>query len=227
MKIFNWNCNLNLSKKFEYIEKHQPDIAIIQECEKLNPTYFPNAEYFWIGKNEFKGLGVIVFNQSARIDSSYNENLIYFLPIQTDIVSIMGVWAYNHRAAPRFGGTFKGGVSDALMHYEKWLIQNDKIIFSGDFNNSVIWDEGNNENNFKNINTKLNKLDFVSGYHHLNKETFGKETKGTLFQYRHRDKPYFIDYIYSKGLKINNITLGDYDEWISHSDHVPLIAEFI
>ena len=38
---------------------------------------------------------------------------------------------------------------------------------------------------------------------------FGKETKGTLFQYRHRDKPYFIDYLYSKGLKINEIMLGD------------------
>ena len=137
----------------------------------------------------------------------------------------MGVWAYNHRASQRFGDTFKGGVSDALMHYEKWLIQNDKIIFSGDFNNSVIWDEGNNENNFKNINTKLNELNLVSGYHHLTKEAFGKETKGTLFQYRHRDKFYFIDYLYSKGLKINNIILGDYDEWTSYSDHVPIIAE--
>ena len=28
MKIVNWNCNLNLSKKFEYIEKYQPDIVM-------------------------------------------------------------------------------------------------------------------------------------------------------------------------------------------------------
>jgi len=31
----------------------------------------------------------------------------------------MGVWAYNHRASQRFGDTFKGGVSDSLMYYEK------------------------------------------------------------------------------------------------------------
>ncbi len=227
MKIINWNCNLNLSKKFEHIEKHQPDIAIIQECEKLDSSYFPNGKYFWIGKNEQKGLGVIVFNQSAKIDSSYNEDLIYFLPIQTDIVSIMGVWAYNHRASQRFGDTFKGGVSDALMHYEKWLLQNDKIIFSGDFNNSVIWDKGSSENNFENINKKLNELSLVSVYHDLNKEDFGKEKKGTLFQYRHQDKPYFIDYIYTKGLETRNLIVGEYDEWISYSDHVPLIAELI
>ncbi len=36
----------------EMIEKYQPDIAIIQECEKLDSSYFPNGEYFWIGKNE-------------------------------------------------------------------------------------------------------------------------------------------------------------------------------
>ena len=119
MKIINWNCNLNLSKKFEHIEKHQPDIAIIQECEKLDSSYFPNGKYFWIGKNEQKGLGVIVFNQSAKIDSSYNEDLIYFLPIQTDIVSIMGVWAYNHRASQRFGDTFKGGVSELPKPFAK------------------------------------------------------------------------------------------------------------
>ena len=67
MKIITWNCNLNLIKKFEHIEKLRPDIVILQECEKLDQNYFPNSKYFWIGKNEKKGLGVLVFNSSANI----------------------------------------------------------------------------------------------------------------------------------------------------------------
>ena len=60
MKCISWNCNLNLSKKFEHIDKYQPDIAIIQECEKLDSSYFPNGEYFWIVKNEQKRLNSII-----------------------------------------------------------------------------------------------------------------------------------------------------------------------
>ena len=48
------DCNLNLVKKFEFIEQYKPDIAIIQECEKLDKSYFPNSEYWWIGKDEKK-----------------------------------------------------------------------------------------------------------------------------------------------------------------------------
>ena len=58
MKIINWNCNLNLSKKFEHIEKHQPDIAIIQECEKLDSSYFPNGGWYK-DKKETKPYGWI------------------------------------------------------------------------------------------------------------------------------------------------------------------------
>lgn len=54
MKIITWNCNLNLIKKFEHIEKLCPDIVILQECEKLDQNYFPNSKYFWVGKNEKK-----------------------------------------------------------------------------------------------------------------------------------------------------------------------------
>ena len=35
MKIVTWNCNLNLERKFDLLQSLAPDIAIIQECEKL------------------------------------------------------------------------------------------------------------------------------------------------------------------------------------------------
>ena len=226
MKIITWNCNLNLVKKFEHISKESPDIAIIQECEKLDENYFPNSKYFWLGKNEKKGLGVIVFNHSAKVSEPLNEKLIYFLPIETDILNIIGVWAYNHRASPKFGVDFNGNTSDALTNYEALLSSNKKVLFAGDFNNSVIWDKGNKENNFSNINNKLNSLGLKSSYHEYSNEKFGEESKGTLFHTKKQNKPYFIDYIYYKEMNLSKVYVGQYDEWISLSDHMPVIAEF-
>ena len=226
MKVITWNCNLNLVKKFDHISKESPDIAIIQECEKLDENYFPNSKYFWLGKNEKKGLGVIVFNHSAKVSESLNEKLIYFLPIETDILNIIGVWAYNHRASPKFGVDFSGNTSDALTNYEALLSSNKKLLFAGDFNNSVIWDKGNKENNFLNINNKLNSLGLKSSYHEYSNEKFGEESKGTLFHTKKQNKPYFIDYIYYKEMNLSKVYVGQYDEWISLSDHMPVIAEF-
>ena len=225
MKVVTWNCNLNLVKKFEFIEQYKPDIAIIQECEKLDKSYFPNSEYWWIGKDEKKGLGIIIFNKSAKIANSYNETLVYFLPLQTDEIKILGTWAYNHRAKQRFGDDFKGGASDALKYYKDWLLQDEKIIVSGDFNNSVLWDRRDNTNNFKNINQKLNEFNFFSAYHHFTKENFGEEKQATLFHTKNQNKPYFVDYFYLKNMSINNFVIGNYNKWISLSDHMPLIAD--
>ena len=42
MRVITWNCNVNFKKKFELLQSLSPDIAIIQECEKLevNPDRF-------------------------------------------------------------------------------------------------------------------------------------------------------------------------------------------
>ena len=60
MKIVTWNCNLNFAKKYEYIESMDADICIIQECEKLKEGYFPNSKFFWTGRIENKGLGILI-----------------------------------------------------------------------------------------------------------------------------------------------------------------------
>ena len=51
----------------------------------------------------------------------------------------------------------------------------------------------------------------------------------TFFMYRHKDKPYHIDYCFvSTDLleKIRAVDIGEYDVWTKYSDHVPLIVTF-
>ena len=68
-------------------------------------------------------------------------------------------------------------------------------------------------------------LGFVSNYHKLKDEGFGKESYATFFHTKKESKKYHIDYIYSKNLNPLELKVGSYTEWISYSDHSPLIAE--
>jgi exonuclease III len=225
MKIVSWNCNLNLAKKFVHLEAIDADIFIIQECEKLKEDYFPNAKFFWTGRIENKGLGIIIKNKSALLDPIHNPNFINFLPIRSDEIKIMGVWAYNHRAV-KFGDNVSGKTIEAINHYKNWLVEDQMpSVFAGDFNNSVIWDKSKNDNNFQNINKKLESFGFLSTYHSLTGDVFGDEDKPTFFHTKNILKQYHIDYIYLKSSEATSVKVGEYHDWIKLSDHVPIITE--
>lgn len=220
MIITTWNCNLKLKEKIHHLDKNQSDIIIIQECEKLKKDYFPNITYFWTGKNENKGLGVLIKNNSAKLSNCHNSNYIYFLPIETDHMNILGVWAYNHRAV-KYGTQFDGSTLNAIKYYSDWLCSKDIGIFAGDFNNSIIWDKKNNTY-FSDTNKKLNSLNFNSSYHEYTQDEFGKERDATFYHTKKRKKTYHIDYIFTKNTKIKSCTVGRYDDWIEYSDHCPI-----
>ena len=225
MKIMTWNCNLNLAKKYQHIESFDADILIIQECEKLKENYFSGRKFFWTGRIENKGLGVLIKTDSASIDPSVDHNLINFLPIQSDDLRILGVWAYNHRAI-KFGTEVSGNTIDAIKYYRDWLVKgSNKCIFGGDLNNSIIWDKRNNDNNFQNINSSLNDLGFESAYHLLSGEKFGHESEATFYHTKKESKKYHIDYLYTKSLDVKSVNVGKYQDWIKLSDHCPMIIE--
>ena len=147
------------------------------------------------------------------LDSSHNPNLINFLPIRSDNLKILGVWAYNHRAK-KFGDNVSGETIQAIKFYKmvgRWRVA---MRIWGDFNNSVIWDKPNNKNNFQNINTHLEGLGFASAYHTNTDDDFGCEESATFFHTKQGSKKYHIDYLYLKSLEFNSVELGNYDEWI-------------
>ena len=69
-------------------------------------------------------------------------------------------------------------------------------------------------------------LGFVSNYHSLKKETFGKESSATFYHTKKESKKYHIDYIYSKNLIPKELQVGLYSDWIQYSDHSPLVVEY-
>jgi len=57
----------------------------------------------------------------------------------------------------------------------------------------------------------------------------GKEKHNTLYMYRHRNKPYHIDYCFVSSdfsAKIKEVEVGTYEDWKDFSDHTPLMVSF-
>jgi endonuclease/exonuclease/phosphatase family metal-dependent hydrolase len=178
-----------------------------------------------MGKNAEKGLAVIVPRgyEVERLEA--NESLIYFLPLQTGGLFLISAWAFNGRAK-RFGLSCSGYLADALPLYDHKIASNSKVIIAGDLNNGPRWDRKNfHRNNFRYINCELNERGLVSAYHsHLN-ESFGDEKIPTHYHHRSLFKPFHIDYVFTKGFKVSNVSVGDFETWIGYSDHMPLIVD--
>ena len=223
LRLITWNCNQRLEAKFERINELGPDIAVIQECERLPPKFFPNAHYLWVGQNEKKGLGVLIFGATGTINPTYESSFIEFLPVDTDFGSILGVWAFNHRAERRYGKGFDGRSSSAIAHYQNFLDIETTLGAVGDFNNSVIWDASNPKTPFEETIKQLGTCGLISAYHNDRGEEFGAENEASLYHTKNREKTYHIDYLFLR--HSGKVTLGSFDDWIRDSDHVPIIID--
>ena len=223
MRIVSWNCNLNLKSKFEKVLDLKPDVLVVQECERLPEDFFPNAQYLWVGQNEKKCLGVLIFGGTGKIHRSHRHDLVEFIPVNTELGSLLGVWAFNHRAKQRYGKGFDGTTENAITHYEDFIREKSTLGVVGDFNNSVIWDKKNSKTPFQNTIERFERLGLKSVYHSTNNEQFGHETKGTLFHTKKKEKRYHIDYLFFR--QTGAVTVGSYENWIEFSDHVPVTVD--
>ena len=235
MKIITWNCNMAFRKKANFILTHKPDILVIPECEHPDKLLFPidtpkPTDTLWIGRNPNKGLGVFSYgNYTFKLLDIHNPDLKTILPIAVTGGSfdftLFAIWAYNPDDKDY---NYIGQVWKAILYYEN-ILKGENIILAGDFNSNVIWDKLNRKTNHSMVVEKLMNLNIFSTYHtHLN-QAQGMEEHPTFFMYRHKDKPYHIDYCFvsaDMAEKLQSVEVGDYDFWTKYSDHVPVIVTF-
>lgn len=230
MKIVTWNCNGAFRKKFEQLIHIDADIYIIQECEdpeKCNDQAYKNwaSNYLWIGNNKNSGLGVFAKEDISLKPLDWESaGLQSFLPFTAnDKFMILAVWT-KQANSPTF--QYIGQLWKYLQaHQSKFCLSNS--ILCGDFNSNARWDKWDRLWNHSNVVNDLAKIDIHSLYHHVNKLEQGKETAPTLYLHRKLEKPYHIDYAFvsSKLLASANLEVGNFSEWISLSDHMPVIFD--
>ena len=139
--------------------------------------------------------------------------------------SLYAIWANN---PDDVDGRYVEQVWKALHFYRNHL-KNKNTILAGDFNSNTIWDRKRREGNHSNVVKFLTKKNIHSTYHSFHQQEQGKEKDPTLYMYRHKDKPYHIDYCFVSGdmiEKLKSVEVGDFDYWTRFSDHIPLIVDF-
>ncbi len=236
MKIITWNCNMAFRKKADFILIHKPDILIVPECEHPDKLFFSAdtpkpTDTLWFGKNQHKGLAIFSYcDFRFKILDDYNEDFKMIIPVavtggQFDFI-LFAIWANNPADKD---GHYITQVWKAITHYDKFICDKQTILV-GDFNSNTIWDSKKYRfSDHSSVVKQLEDKGIFSTYHSYYKQIQGKEEHPTLFMYRHKDKPYHIDYCFvSKDLlkQLISVEIGTFDEWIKYSDHVPVIVTF-
>jgi len=228
MKIITWNCQMAFRKKIELILVYKPDVLIVPECEHPSKIVFINgiqpSGVLWYGKNVNKGLAVFSFNNyRLQLLDCHNSDIQTILPISVTrgdyLFNMLAVWT---------GRGYIDQIWKAIRYYET-LIASSRTIIVGDFNSNTIWDKKHRPDTHSSMVKELSLKGIASAYHHYYNLQHGKEEHPTLAMFRHRDKPYHIDYCFATADFLNelkSIEVGTYDQWHQYSDHTPLIITF-
>jgi endonuclease/exonuclease/phosphatase family metal-dependent hydrolase len=149
-------------------------------------------------------------------------------------MNLIAIWAQNNEEDPK--RRYIGNVWCALNYYKDLL--KESIIIAGDFNWNIIWDNDKKYPLYGTLTDTINLLrqyDIHSTYHSIpdmifgTNIVFGYEKDPTLFLLKKKEKAYHIDYIFTSKNFINNVEscfIGKYNDWISLSDHMPILTIF-
>lgn len=219
--------------KAAFILAHKPDILVVPECEHPDKLTFNSdtpkpTDSIWFGSNINKGLGIFSYSSfKFKLRRTHNASLKMIILISVTgggyDFTLYAIWA-NNPADP--DGQYVEQVWKAIHHYDKHL-KNKQTILIGDFNSNTIWDRKYRAGNHSSVVKRLEEKGIVSCYHLHHKQTQGKEQHPTFYLYKHKDKPYHLDYCFvSRDLsdKIQSVEIGEYDVWKKYSDHVPVIV---
>jgi len=234
MRIITWNCNMAFRKKHEKIMDLNPDLLVLQECENeirlqsALEVLKPNQTICY-GKNPHKGVAILSFNKTEiKLKEDHNPAFEYILPIDLIIgkkkVNLFGIWAMPHKTER--AKNYVGQIWGAVNYYRKQL--NEESIWIGDFNSNAIWDKKKRVGNHSDVVELLRQKEVISIYHSQHKVIHGEETHPTLFLLKNKQKPYHLDYCFASKSLIHEhtkIEIGDYEDWIKLSDHMPLIID--
>ena len=140
--------------------------------------------------------------------------------------NLFAIWAYNPTDRE---GRYITQVWKAINHYEN-LIKENPIILIGDFNSNTIWDYKKHRiGNHSLVVDYLKERNIFSTYHSHYNQIQGKELHPTLYMYRHKNKPYDIDYCFASAVfmeRLESVEIGSHEQWSILSDHNPLITVF-
>ncbi len=225
LRIAAWNCCAGpLATKLRAARRLRADILVLPEAPRV-----PEGEQVaWIGENPRKGLAVLVRPpwRVERIALPRVELPRYFLPVRIvgpETFMLWGVWAHAFGADRYVRATHRA--LDACQAH----VAREQPLLLGDFNSHSRWDHQHPPGRSHSaLVGRLAALGYVSAYHHCRQRAHGREGHATFYEYRHRDRPYHLDYAFvPAGMvpRLRRVSVGQHRAWSRWSDHMPLVLE--
>jgi hypothetical protein len=225
VRLVTWNCCSGpLGRKLSDLATLRADIAVVPECPRIPEQ--PGAAV-WMGSKSTKGLAVFAAFP-WRVERAPAPRGIprYALPLQVsgpESFLLLAIWAMPHPTVPYVRGMHRA------VRACRSLMQAQPTVLLGDFNSNTIWDaEHPAERSHSALVRYLGDMGLASAYHSRYAEAQGRETRPTFFLYRHRQRPYHIDYCFLPTtwlLRVRDVTVGDHGAWARKSDHMPLTVD--
>ena len=226
----------NLKRISKLCLKKKADIYVIQEC--TNPKISNSEDYVklddeyywvkWVGdeKTPNYGLGIFAKNEvDIEVCDLDNKGLRYFIPVTVkDEFNLLGVWTNPDMKGSKVAHYPKEITKYYEAHKDSGFFNEDMII-CGDFNCDKRVLNNAHKKNVDEMIGKLSEINLIDVYHARNREEEGKELIPTFYMNYNLNKPYHLDHVFATQGKVKCLKIGDSNEWIELSDHMPLIFE--
>ena len=236
MKIISWNANGKFEKNFKVMLEKKADIYVIQECTNPKTSNSKDYlklddEYYWVkwvgdGKTPNYGLGIFAKNEvDIEVCDLDNKGLRYFIPVTVkDEFNLLCVWTNPDMKGSKVAHYPKEITKYYEAHKDSGFFNEDMII-CGDFNCDKRVLNNAHKKNVDEMIGKLSEINLIDVYHARNREEEGKELIPTFYMNYNLNKPYHLDHVFATQGKVKCLKIGDSNEWIELSDHMPLIFE--
>jgi exodeoxyribonuclease-3 len=228
VRIVTWNCGMALARKAPSLLALKPDIAVIQECSKtsLDVLHGLGLSGLWFGANPNKGLAVFCSKEFKlrAVDELFGK---WVVPVRVHGAGVdfnlLAIWACP--VGTKRADNYIGQVHRFLVEHDGWFSKA-PVVAAGDFNSNSQWDASRPGRNHTEVVRLFGGHGLISAYHAHHREKQGAETRPTYYFYRHRDKPFHIDYVFvPKGWRLRSVEIGSFRQWGHLSDHVPVVVD--
>lgn len=229
MKLVTWNCAMALQKKYQKLLAFDADIMVVQECSHEFIKQINGSEGWsssWFGNNPNKGLGVLVkapwtIRRVQTLKPKWVGKLVIDGPA---CIELFPVWACKGDIhAARYIGQVH-----CLLDIIVGTPLSPYAIVVGDFNSNSIWDNEHGLNSHSAAVDRFSKVGLESAYHVFSGDRQGAERHPTFWFRKSKDTVFHIDYAFlSRPLlsQLRDVVVGRCDDWLSLSDHAPLLVD--
>jgi exodeoxyribonuclease III len=221
---------MGFDKKVDALHSLNPDLAVISECSEASALKLRSRNYetLWFGGNRHKGLAVVC-KRPWGIETIQAPEQNWIVPVRVSTgdstFTLIAVWACKMGTAK--SDRYIALLYRALIDHPDWF-QGGSVVVAGDLNSNQIWDSERPIGNHSDVVRLLDDQGLVSGYHTYFGEAHGKESRKTMYLYRHKTRPFHLDYIFVPKewmLKVKSVEVGSHHKWSRHSDHCPILLE--